>query len=132
MNKFKILVAALAVSFVMTSCSPGTPLVEPKFTVLKASDQIIEKAIVESLMDRGWIITGKEDSKITADYAKRGFSVTIAVHYAKNEITIIHEKSDKLRYKEEDGEIYIHPNYNKWIRNLENDIKKYVQQAQFR
>ncbi|MDX2471128.1 MAG: hypothetical protein QNL04_11190 [SAR324 cluster bacterium] len=132
MNKLKLIVAALTLALVLSSCSPGHQLIEPKFNVIETTDKVLEKAILDSLMSKNWIITGQELNKLTADYSRGRISVSISVHYAKGEITIIHEKSENLKYKEEEGKIYIHPTYNKWIRNLEKEIKLRVQEVKFK
>lgn len=82
----------------------------------------VENAIVEALNARGWSVGRHMPGEIDATYARRDFSVTIAVHYDRNQVQINYLNSSNLKYEVKNGVRYIHTNYPSWIQNLVTDI----------
>ena len=82
----------------------------------------LETVVMEALSARGWAISDHKPGEIDATYARREFSVTIAVHYDARQVQINYLDSSNLKYEVKDGQRYIHKNYASWIQNLVTDI----------
>ena len=82
----------------------------------------VQNAVMEALSGRGWTIANHKTGEIDATYARRDFSVTIAVHYDVHQVQINYLNSSNLKYEVKDGQRYIHTNYPSWIQNLTTDI----------
>ena len=82
----------------------------------------VENAVMEALTGRGWSIAKHMPGEIDATYARRDFSVTIAVHYDRSQVQINYLNSSNLKYEVRNGQRWIHTNYPSWIQNLVTDI----------
>ncbi|MBS0431576.1 MAG: hypothetical protein JSS21_04120 [Proteobacteria bacterium] len=82
----------------------------------------VRNAVTEALTGRGWAIANHQPGEIDATYARRDFSVTIAVHYDRHQVQINYLDSSNLKYEVKNGVRYIHTNYASWIQNLVTDI----------
>jgi hypothetical protein len=100
------------------------PLVDPQPIAVpsKVDARQVEKVIKQALIKREWMINSDEPGKLTATYARRGFSATIAIGYDRKQIQIKYVDSTDLKYEVKNGQRYIHKNYNSWIQNLMTDI----------
>ena len=78
----------------------------------------IEKAIVLSGDARGWVITPLEAGHLLGVLNVRRHTAEVDIHFDAERYSITYRSSSNLDYKE--GKI--HPKYNAWIRNLNNDI----------
>ncbi|MER3546627.1 MAG: hypothetical protein C4338_03090 [Rhodanobacteraceae bacterium] len=86
------------------------------------SEAQVQNAVMEALTGRGWAIARHTPGEIDATYARRDFSVTIAVHYDAHQVRINYLNSSNLKYEVKNGVRYIHTNYPSWIQNLVTDI----------
>ncbi len=92
--------------------------------------KLLEGAIEMSLARRHWQIKEHQPGKYVAEYAEKGHSATVAVLYDAQSARIDYVDSQGLMYENGgDGE-KIHRNYNNWTKNLANDIKVSLSQAQ--
>lgn len=92
--------------------------------------KVLESSIEVSLAHRHWQIKEHQPGKYVAEYAEKGHSATIAVLYDGQSARIDYVDSQGLLYAQgADGEV-IHRNYNTWVKNLANDIKVNLSQAQ--
>jgi phage I-like protein len=83
-----------------------------------------------SLARRHWQIKEHQPGRYVAEYAEKGHSATVAVLYDAQSARVDYVDSQGLLYaKESEGEV-IHRNYNTWTKNLANDIKVNLSQAQ--
>lgn len=108
----------------LTMAFRQVPLVDPPPIQVPAGigEVQVQNAVVEALTGRGWAIANHKPGEIDATYARRDFSVTIAVHYDSRQIQINYLNSSNLKYEVKDGVRYIHTNYPSWIQNLTTDI----------
>ncbi|NMM80844.1 hypothetical protein B2J86_07850 [Acidovorax sp. SRB_14] len=127
MNKW---ISAFALT-VLAVCSTGanarnTAIYEPA-KVLSASQSDVN---LRQIRDRiaiagqslGWQVIRDEPGRVDLRFDKQGkHQVTIAVNYDESGYEIEYIDSVNLNFAQEDGIRKIHPNYNRWIRNL---IKK--------
>lgn len=85
----------------------------------------VRKSIKVALVSRDWVISEDTGNKITANYGKKDWSVTITIAYGLRQVAIKYADSSNLDYEQnDDGSREIHPNYSKWIANLVMDINK--------
>lgn len=88
----------------------------------KATMADIQRAIIRAGAVRGWVMTPKEPGLIQATYARQSHSATVDIRYSLTSYSIGYVNSQNLNY---DGS-NIHPTYNSWVRNLQNDIQNQV------
>ena len=84
----------------------------------------VDKAVKDSLIGRGWIPQKVSTNSYIGLYKKRSLMAKIKVLFNTSTFTINHLESTNLDYDASDQSI--HPTYNKWIQNLEHDIRKRV------
>jgi len=90
----------------------------------------LESSIEVSLARRHWQIKEHQPGKYVAELTEKGHSATVAVLYDGQSARIDYVDSQGLMYAQgADGEV-IHRNYNTWVKNLANDIKVNLSQAQ--
>jgi hypothetical protein len=109
----------------------GQPIANPVPVALgaPAEQKTLEAAIEASLAHRKWNIKEHTPGRYAATYAEHNFSATIAVLYDGQGARIEYVDSQGLMYaKGADGETS-HRNYNHWVKNLANDIKINLSQA---
>ncbi|MFL7010687.1 hypothetical protein [Enterovibrio norvegicus] len=80
----------------------------------------VKQAILQSGSNRGWVMTEIEPGVIRGELFVRSHSAVIDVKYSDKVYSIHYVDSDNLKYS--DGKI--HRNYNRWINNLDVDIRK--------
>jgi hypothetical protein len=84
----------------------------------------VDKAVKDSLIGRGWIPQKVSANSYIGLYKKRSLMAKIKVLFNTSTFTIKHLESTNLDYDGSDQSI--HPTYNRWIQNLERDIRKRV------
>lgn len=80
----------------------------------------VEKGIILGGMQRGWVMKRVADGHLQATLLIRKHTAVVDVKWSGNTYSITYKDSVNLDY--EDGRI--HRNYNKWIRNLDQDIQR--------
>lgn len=79
--------------------------------------------IVKAGQSLGWRVVKDEPGQLELHYDKRGrHQVNVAVRYDGQSYKIDYLNSVNLNFSEADGVRRIHPNYNRWIRNLIKQI----------
>jgi hypothetical protein len=95
-----------------------------------ADPKVIEGAIEMSFARRHWQIKEHAPGRYVAEYAEKGHSATVAVMYDPQSARIDYVDSSGLLYANgPEGEV-IHRNYNNWVKNLANDLRINMSQAQ--
>ncbi len=84
----------------------------------------VDKAVKDSLIGRGWIPQKISSHSYIGLYKKRALMAKIKVLFNTSTFTIQHLESKDLDY--DDSDQTIHPTYNRWIQQLEHDIRKRV------
>jgi hypothetical protein len=84
----------------------------------------VKQAITSAAKSREWAVKDSGPSQITATILVRGeFRVTVDIPFTTKEFSIKYASSENLNYKESSKGPMIHPNYNKWVKNLSGDIR---------
>ncbi len=87
----------------------------------KISLSKVENAIKKGAMRRGWMTKKVGNGLLEAQNNIKGkYLVILDITYSTNGYKIAYKNSENLNYNAESNTI--HPNYNKWIANLERDI----------
>lgn len=114
------ILASVVVACLLSGCSTLTPIHNIRETIaLQHSLEQVRKAILIAGAQRGWSMTPVQDGVIDAKLAKRDFSTHIKINYSSTQYSIQYVDSTNLNAK--NG--MIHNNYNRWIANLDKDIK---------
>lgn len=104
------------------------PMVVPVYERVESTNGIapsaarIKAAIIHAGKSRGWTVADSEPGRVTLRYAPRTHEVVVAVRYDANGFKIEYVSSREMNYEIKRGTPEIHGNYNRWIRNLANDI----------
>lgn len=83
----------------------------------------IKAAILHAGKTRGWTMVESEPGRVTLRYAPRTHEVVVAVRYDNNGFKIEYVSSVEMNYRVKGNTPEIHGNYNRWIRNLSQDIQ---------
>lgn len=113
-------VMAVAVGSAMAR---NTEIYEPPqvlWTSTVAPTQVqLRDRIVAAGKSLGWVVSKEDDGRLELRYDKQGkHQVTISVQYDTTGYQISYLNSVNLDFAEANGVRKIHPNYNRWIRNL--------------
>ena len=84
-----------------------------------ATPQEVRAAIVRAGSNLGWAMTPTDPGLVNGRPALRGHVAVVEVRYTAQNYSIACKESSNLDYK--DGQI--HKNYNRWIENLNRDIR---------
>lgn len=83
------------------------------------TQQQLRDRIVAAGQSLGWLVSKEEPGRLELQYDKQGkHHVTIAVEYDTQGYKISYLHSVNLNFEDMGGARKIHPNYNRWIRNL--------------
>ncbi|WP_312774106.1 hypothetical protein [Pseudomonas rhodesiae] len=86
----------------------------------QVSEEKMKQVIVNALQKREWTVQRLSPQLVQAEITVRGqYHAEIDIRYTRSSYAITYRDSRELGYK--DGKI--HRNYNRWVNNLDNDIK---------
>jgi hypothetical protein len=72
---------------------------------------------------RGWQVTAEQPGQATLHTLIRNkHDIVVNVRYDASGVSIEYVSSANLKYEMENGVAYIHPNYNRWVNILLQDI----------
>ncbi|MBE9607811.1 hypothetical protein [Chitinilyticum piscinae] len=103
-----------------------------KIDGIAPSAERTRNAILQGASRFGWQVLNAGTDLVTLQYNKGNGKhiVTINVAYDANGFQIRYVDSTGMDYEVSDGLVEIHPNYNRWIANLGNEIKNRQMQVQ--
>ncbi|WP_062666334.1 hypothetical protein [Grimontia celer] len=109
-------------AFVLAGCGRVQPIknVENAPVAFNIPAASVKQAIIESGVDRGWIMTETTPGVIRGELFVRSHRAVIEIPYSDKSYSINYVESENLM--ESDGKI--HRNYNRWVNNLDVDIRK--------
>lgn len=127
MQTVRKIALGIAMTLVMGSAmARNTEIYEPPLVVWSSSSttmQQLRDRIVAAGQRLGWVVAKDEAGRLELYYNKQGkHQVTIAVRYDASSYQIEYLNSVNLNYADANGVRKIHPNYNRWIRNLLQQI----------
>lgn len=124
MKTMRHIALCMAMALVVGSAmARNTEIFEPPkilwSTASVPAQQQVRDRIVWAGQSLGWIVSKEESGRLELSYDKQGkHQVTIAVEYDTTGYKINYLSSVNLDFAEANGVRKIHPNYNRWIRNL--------------
>ncbi|KLN64949.1 MULTISPECIES: hypothetical protein [Vibrio] len=121
MSPLKLL-SSLLLALLLVGCGRVQPVmnVEDTPVVYDLQNKQVKMAIIQAAMDRGWVVEEVAPNELNAKLHVRTHFAEIKIPYNDKFYSIIYLNSENL--KASDGKI--HRNYNRWINNLNVDIKK--------
>jgi hypothetical protein len=128
MQAVRKVAVGVAMALVMGSAmARNTEIYEPPqimwATGVASTQQQLRDRIVAASQSLGWAVAKEEAGRLELHYNKQGkHQVTIAVQYDEAGYQIAYLNSVNLDYEDANGVRRIHPNYNRWIRNLVKQI----------
>ncbi|MCW8344844.1 hypothetical protein MD535_02235 [Vibrio sp. ZSDZ65] len=115
-----------AMAFVMTLILVGCGRVQPVLNfenepvAYDLTAEQVKSVITKAAENRGWVVSETKAGELNATILVRSHEAIIDIPYTKKYYSITYVDSKNL--KAADGEI--HRNYNRWINNLNTDIRK--------
>jgi hypothetical protein len=126
------LVAALLAPLLMGALNSAPlempePIQLPQFT-----DSIkVSRGIIAALTAKKWLVEADTGEEITARYEIRRHVLRIRIDYTPQRVTFSYVDSEALDYERYEGEEYIHPNANKWLKQVGREVRLQVQRYAF-
>ncbi|MEX2451660.1 MAG: hypothetical protein WD407_12455 [Rhodospirillales bacterium] len=127
MLKIKVLTGVFAICLVLSACVKYHDFYNVKDALLPSaasqmSQDDLDKAVIKAATMRGWVARVISSGLLRAEIAKRRHRAAIEIRISQNALSIKNISTENLT--DEDGQV--HRNYNRWVRNLESDIKTVV------
>lgn len=125
----KILFLLVVLCLGLVACRPGHSIdtinaSTGTMSQTKLSNDMVRKAIFDACQRRGWHAAEISPGLIEARLVVRGkHTVVVSIPYTAENYTIKYKSSNNMEHKtKSDGTQSIHPNYNKWVNILNNEI----------
>lgn len=101
----------------------GSAMAQESFTA-----QDMRNAILKGCADKSWRTVDRDANTIEATVIVRGkHTVVVSIPYTAAAYSINYKSSTNMNYKaKSDGTFSIHPNYNKWVNNLDQAIRAHI------
>ncbi|MDN3614374.1 MAG: hypothetical protein ACPG5L_09200 [Vibrio gallaecicus] len=121
MKSLKIVISLFFI-LILAGCGRVQPVmnVEDTPVALNLQSKQVKSAIYDSAIDRGWLVSEIKPGLLRAELYVRSHHAVIEIPYSDKFYSILYVESENLKYA--DGNI--HRNYNRWINNLNVDIKR--------
>jgi hypothetical protein len=120
MNKYKKVLMGLACVVALAGCGNLAEIRNIQSTTITGQSAAqIKNAILKAGASRQWVMTEAGTGVINGRYIARSHRVDIRVNYTASGYTINYVSSEGMR----EGNGQINRNYNRWVENLNHDIK---------
>lgn len=121
MSPLKLLGAAL-LALLLAGCGRVQPVmnVEDTPVAYNLQSKQVKSAILQAASNRGWVVEEVGANELNAKLHVRSHYAEVKIPYNDKFYSIIYLNSENL--KADDGKI--HRNYNRWVNNLNVDIKR--------
>ena len=132
MKKISTLVLLGILSVTAIGCGHKKQLLTNPTVTLSQNSSIEEtgKVVRNALKKRGWTVAEEGSDFVIAKLQKGALFAQIKITYNAQSAQITHQSSSNLRYREINGNQYIHAHYNLWVTNLARDIKEQLTKTQ--
>lgn len=128
-SKFRyVAILGVAAMVALAGCRAGQPVYNvtsasyATASARKPSMGQVERAIIRAGAKRGWSFTPVAPGQLQGSTVVRGkHRATVTVVYSRSDFSIQYKDSQNMEYDPATGNI--HPNYNSWVRLLEQDIR---------
>ena len=121
----KVTLACVLSTALLTGCGTSAPVSTVSYSLAAHKTiqlQQMQQAVYTALQRYGWQLQSDNGSQIYARFNKQErHIVDIRIDYSERGFAIHHVTSQGLNYNQ--GRDSIHRNYNRWVRNLDQDIQ---------
>ena len=116
---------AICLFLIFFSACTGKYLYEPNpiHVTSTTNKSKIRGEVLHILAVRGWEIDKDWEEFVEATKRKRRHTATVRVHYDRREVRIQYFSSQNIKYRYKNGKRYIHKIYNRWVQDLERDLR---------
>lgn len=128
MKKQLLSLATVLLLTFTTGCIMSAAIQTPQsnITHYKLSKEEVKQNIIDAATLRGWTVKTINDSTLQANILVRNkHSITVNIPYTTSSYSIEYVSSSNLDAKSGT----IHPNYNKWVYLLSEDINRHLAAA---
>ena len=126
-TRIGLLIATLAVLAAVSTADAAELVSVPQADWgCELSDEKIVQGINAGLISKDWVIT-KRDTKghLVAEIIVRSkHTLTVDIAYTNTTFQITYKSSEDLNYKIKNGVPEIHTNANRWLKNIQNEMRK--------
>jgi hypothetical protein len=121
MSPLKLL-SSLLLALLLVGCGRVQPVmnIEDTPVAYNLQNKQVKAAIMQAAMDRGWVVEEVGPNELNAKLLVRDHFAEVKIPFNEKFYSIIYLNSENL--KADDGKI--HRNYNRWVNNLNVDIKR--------
>lgn len=120
----KLVKIAISLLFVvlLAGCGRTQPImnVEDTPVAYNLQSKQVKSAIYGAATKRDWVVTEIKPGLLRAEYFARSHRAVVDIPYNDDFYSILYVESENLKFN--NGKI--HRNYNRWINNLNVDIKR--------
>lgn len=122
MSRLKLCISLLLTLLLVVGCGRVQPVLDMEDTPVgfDLQSKQVKAAIVQSAINRGWSVEEVSPGVLNAKIQVRSHFAEVKIPYNNKYYSIIYLNSVNL--KANDGNI--HRNYNRWVNNLNVDIKR--------
>ncbi|MFK7955472.1 MAG: hypothetical protein AB8B96_05195 [Lysobacterales bacterium] len=126
--KLKLLVL-LAIALLFLSGCAGSVIqtVQTSFSGSKLTTQRVEQAILDGMAANNWRVRSRQTGIVVAELDVGRQQAAIEIAFDETQYTIEYVSSKNL--DESTSGRGIHPNYNKWVQELDAEIQSKLTQA---
>ncbi|MFM2587773.1 hypothetical protein [Vibrio sp. TBV020] len=121
MSPLKLL-SSLLLALLLVGCGRVQPVMNVEDTPVgyNLQSKQVKMAIMQAATNRGWVVEEVNSGELNAKIHVRSHYAEVKIPYNAKFYSILYLNSDNL--KAEGGKI--HRNYNRWVNNLNVDIKR--------
>ncbi|WP_394126530.1 hypothetical protein [Vibrio hepatarius] len=121
MSPFKLF-SSLLLALLLVGCGRVQPVMNVEDTPVgyNLQSKQVKMAIMQAATNRGWVVEEVSPGEFNAKLHVRSHYAEVKIPFNSKFYSILYLNSDNLRA--EDGKI--HRNYNRWVNNLNVDIKR--------
>ena len=111
--------------FFVGACGSTAPIMNVDNAVIigDLDKEQVRMAIVKAATNRGWVIADRNEHEMVATITLRSHKAEVRIPYSEKAYSIVFVSATNLDHR--NGRI--HPNYNRWVNNLNTDIRRYMQ-----
>lgn len=88
----------------------------------------VQQAIIAAAARRNWSVRSVGDGEMEGSLLVRGkHTIVVGIRYSADKLSLNYKSSINMNFETRDGQMLIHPNYNKWVADLKQAIQLELQ-----
>lgn len=130
MKKIIFVFMAMLMSISIFGCSARSYYMqEVHESITGVSQADVRKSVILAAEDLGWQTQEVNGNLVKATITRKGYNATVNINYSKSSYDITYVSSEGLNY--DPDKKTIHGTYNRWLDNLNREIKRNLVKAKF-